>query len=316
MVVNIIPHILAKISLKKMGIESSTIGWFWIMQILLTVIMVRFIDKAIDFVKDLITGHWSYGQVFEGLTGILAIVGVVIVGTILLLVYTGKIKTENHTTNNDFQNIEILSDNHPSINSLIRGAKEEVNIIYSPLSHFIDDDIENIFEYSHDYTIDKIRILVQNPNSIALLIKSYEDLNNLPSLSKYKKQNNIDYNENYIHIYTKLISEFKSAIENSSKLTNIEFRMIDIPFIQSAIFIDPPNNLNDSQKISELYILPFICSFSQERNKHPIVYRIKRNSRSTDNRKSIRTNDLIKVEYTNFLKVWESATPYNSIDKF
>jgi hypothetical protein len=262
LVVNIIPHILAKISLKKMGLESSTIGWFWIMQILLTVIMVRFIDKAIDFVKDLITGHWSYGQVFEGLTGLLAIVGVIIVGAIILLVYTGKMKTENHITNNDFQNIEILSDNHLSINYLIKDAKEEVDIIYSP-SYFIDDDIENIIKYSYDYTISKLRILIQNPDSIALLIKSYEELNNLPSLANYKKQDNIDYYENYAHRCTKLISKIKSALENSSKLTKIEFRMIDISFIRSAIFIDPSNNLKDSQQISELYILPFISSFSQ-----------------------------------------------------
>jgi hypothetical protein len=99
--------------------------------------MMRFIDKAIDFVKDLITGHWPAGQVFEGITVVLAIVGVIIVGIILLLTYTGKIKTENQITNNDFQNIEILSNNLLSLNSLIKGAKEEVNIIYSPLSDLL-----------------------------------------------------------------------------------------------------------------------------------------------------------------------------------
>ncbi len=101
-----------------MEIESSKIGWFWIIQILLTVIIMRFIDKAIDFVKDLPTGRWSPGHVFECITGLLAIVGVIIVETILLLVYTGKIKTENRITNNDFQNIEILT-NNLSLNSLI-----------------------------------------------------------------------------------------------------------------------------------------------------------------------------------------------------
>jgi hypothetical protein len=148
-----------------------------------------------------------------------------------------------------------------------------------------------------------------------LLLKSYGDLNNLPSSSWDKKENNIDYNENYAYRYTKLLSNIKSALENS-KLTDIDIKMIDIPVIQSAIFIDPSNNQNNSQQISELYILPFIFSISQQRKKHRIVYKIKRNTRSTNIKKSIKTNDLIDIEYSNFLNVWKSAIPYNFIDDF
>jgi hypothetical protein len=42
--------IMAKLSIKKAGIKSSKIGWFWLIQVLLTVIATRFIMKAIDFV--------------------------------------------------------------------------------------------------------------------------------------------------------------------------------------------------------------------------------------------------------------------------
>lgn len=106
----IVSHILAKVSLKKIGIKSSKIGWFWPIEIILTIIVMRFIEKAIDFAKSLITENWSPGQIFEGITGILAIIGATIIGIFLLLIYTKKINTEgtNIQKSTTISQIEIL----------------------------------------------------------------------------------------------------------------------------------------------------------------------------------------------------------------
>jgi len=86
--------ITAKLTLKNMGIKSSKIGWFWLFQIILTIIATRFIDKGIDFLIDVANNRWEPGTYLEGVTGLLAIIGATIFAIILILMFKGKIKTD------------------------------------------------------------------------------------------------------------------------------------------------------------------------------------------------------------------------------
>ena len=86
--------ITAKLALKKVGIKSSKVGWFWLFQIILTIIATRFIDKGIGFLINVANNRWEPGTYFEGVTGLLAIIGATIFAIILILMHTGKIKED------------------------------------------------------------------------------------------------------------------------------------------------------------------------------------------------------------------------------
>jgi len=97
-------HIIAELSLKRIGFKRLKIGWFWLIEILLSVIIIKYIENIIESIVHLATGTWSPGQAFEGITGILAIVSAVIVGLILFLSYAGKIKVDDkHSGLNFFE---------------------------------------------------------------------------------------------------------------------------------------------------------------------------------------------------------------------
>jgi hypothetical protein len=144
--------IIAKLSIKKAGIKSSKIGWFWLIQVLLTVIAKRFIMKAIDFVVSIGSNKWVPGQILEGITGLLAIIGAIVVGICLFLIYTGKIKTENGKGKQKQQpeslqrqqqqhQLEFLVKEKVDIDSSIRKAKEKVDIVSSSLGWKINTQI-------------------------------------------------------------------------------------------------------------------------------------------------------------------------------
>ena len=61
----------------------------------------------IESIIHLATGTWSPGQAFEGITGILAIASAIIVGLILFLLYSGRIKVEDKHSN--FRFFEIVT---------------------------------------------------------------------------------------------------------------------------------------------------------------------------------------------------------------
>jgi len=88
-------HIIAELSLKRIGFKRLKIGWVWLIEILLSVIIIKYIENIIEAIIHLATGTWSSGQAFEGITGMLAIASAVIVGLILFLLYFGKIKVED-----------------------------------------------------------------------------------------------------------------------------------------------------------------------------------------------------------------------------
>jgi phage-related holin len=88
-------HIIAELCLKRVGVKRSKIGWFWLIEILLSIIIIKYIENIIEAIVHLATGTWSPGQAFEGITGMLGIASAVIVGLILFLLYFGKIKVED-----------------------------------------------------------------------------------------------------------------------------------------------------------------------------------------------------------------------------
>ena len=77
-----------------MGIKSSKVGWFWLFQIILTIIATRFIDKGIDFLIDVANNRWEPGTYLEGITSLLALIGATIFSIILILMFKGKIKAD------------------------------------------------------------------------------------------------------------------------------------------------------------------------------------------------------------------------------
>jgi peptidoglycan biosynthesis protein MviN/MurJ (putative lipid II flippase) len=103
--------ITAILTLKKSGIKTSKVGWFWLFQIILTIIATRFIDKGIDFLVDIANNRWEPGTYLEGVTGLLAIIGATIFGIILILMFKGKIndgQPKDKEKNNDYYIIEVL----------------------------------------------------------------------------------------------------------------------------------------------------------------------------------------------------------------
>jgi len=82
----VLSHIIAELSLKRIGFKRLKIGWFWLIEILLSVIIIKYIENIIESIVHLTTGTWSPGQALEGITGILAIVSAVIVGLILFFI--------------------------------------------------------------------------------------------------------------------------------------------------------------------------------------------------------------------------------------
>ncbi|HJT85518.1 MAG TPA: hypothetical protein VJ697_13640 [Nitrososphaeraceae archaeon] len=64
-------------------------------QIFLTIIGTRFIDKGIDFLIGVVNHHWEPGTYLEGVTGILVLIGATIFSIILILMFKGKIKEIN-----------------------------------------------------------------------------------------------------------------------------------------------------------------------------------------------------------------------------
>ena len=87
----LLSRITAKVALKKIGIKSSKVGWFWLFQIILTIIATRFIDKGIGFLIEVANNRWEPGTYLEGVTGILALIGSIIFGIILILMFKGSV---------------------------------------------------------------------------------------------------------------------------------------------------------------------------------------------------------------------------------
>jgi hypothetical protein len=300
--INIISHILAKISLKKVGIKSSKIGWFWLVEIILTIIVMRFIEKAIDFAKSLITGNWTPGQIFEGITGILAIIGATIIGIFLQLIYTKKINTEEGTDiqkSTNVSQIEIFPTENTNIASLLNKAKEELVIVYSPFTCLVNEHLENIILFKEIFNTDRVKILIQDPSYIFYSYVMQKGSGSASSMS-FKLNNN-----NPIDRYMQSIFRLKTELK-SKDIKNIDIRMIDVPITLSMIIVDPSEGGNNNP-FSEMYIEPFLFQikeeYYQQQDLKQILFRIKPNPKPKDIKNDTKVKNLFDIEYLNFINL-------------
>jgi hypothetical protein len=309
--INIISHILAKISLKKIGIKSSKIGWFWLVEIILTIIVMRFIEKAIDFAKSLITQNFVPGQVFEGITGVLAIIGATIIGIFLLLIYTRKINTEEGTDiqkSTNVSQIEILPIENTNIVSFLNKVKEELVIVYSPFTRLVNEYLENIILFKELFNIDRVKILIQDPKYI-FYAHIMQKGSSSASSSSFKLNNN-----NPIDRYMQSIFRLKTELE-FKEIKNIDIRMTDVPITRSMIIVDPNWGKNNNPS-SEIYIEPFLFPINvqhhQQKELKQILFRIKPNPKTKDIKNDDKVKNLFDIEYLNFLNLWQVAVSFSN----
>jgi len=214
---------MAKVALKKIGIKSSKVGWFWLFQIILTIISTRFIDKGIGFLIDIANNHWEPGTYLEGVTGILALIGATIFGIILILMFKGKIKEDQPKDKEKInaENIEIIKKKVIDINSKIGLAKEELDIILDSRKYFKDGS-DIVKKCLNTNTIHKIRILIGS---------SVIDFNG--TRESQQQTSNTDTNKN--SLFQSLLQVIKDL--KTEEIKKIEIRMVNFPLFQSMIII-------------------------------------------------------------------------------
>ena len=212
--------ITAKLALKKVGIKSSKVGWFWLFQIILTIIATRFIDKCIGFLINVANNRWEPGTYFEGVTGLLAIIGATIFTIILILMHTGKINEDQPKDKEKIDNdiIEVIKEKI-NIDSKIGLAKEELDIVLDSSKYFKhgSDILKRCINTS---TISKIRILIGS---------SVVDYNG--TKENRQQTSNLDTNEN--SIFQSLLQIIKDIKTEKNK--SIEIRMLNFPLFQSVL---------------------------------------------------------------------------------
>ncbi len=206
-----------------MGIKSSKIGWFWLFQIILTIIATRFIDKGIDFLIDVANNRWEPGTYLEGVTGLLAIIGATIFAIILILMFKGKIKTDQPKDKEKIDDdvIEVIKEKIIDIDSKIGLAKEELDIVLDSSKYFKEGS-DLLKRCINTNTISKIRIL----------IGSSLDYNG--TRENKQQTSNTDTNEN--SLFQSLLQIIKDLKKENKKM---EIRMVNFPLFQSMIIIDP-----------------------------------------------------------------------------
>ena len=271
--------ITAKLALKKVGIKSSKVGWFWLFQIILTIIATRFIDKCIGFLINVANNRWEPGTYFEGVTGLLAIIGATIFTIILILMHTGKINEDQPKDKEKIDNdiIEVIKEKI-NIDSKIGLAKEELDIVLDSSKYFKhgSDILKRCINTS---TISKIRILIGS---------SVVDYNG----TKENKQqtSNIDTNENSIfQSLLQIIKDFKTE-----KNKSIEIRMLNFPLFQSLIIIDPLSIEHGQIYFEHIF-------FPTQEKEYRNIFRILKRSKNTDK------ENFFKITYDIFLNQWNKG---------
>ena len=271
--------ITVRLALKKFGIISSKVGWFWLFQIILTIIATRFIDKSIGFLIDVANNRWEPGTYLEGVTGLLAIIGATIFAIILILMNTGKIKEDQpkNKEKTDDDIIEVIKEKI-DIDSKLVLAKEELNILLESSKSFKhgSDILKTCINTS---TISKIRILIGS---------SVVDYNG----TKEKKQqtSDIDTNENSIfQSLLQIIKDFKTE-----KNKSIEIRKLNFPLFQSLIIIDPLSIEHGQIYFEHIF-------FTTQEKEYRNIFRILKRSKNTDK------ENFFKIIYDIFLNQWNKG---------
>ena len=271
--------ITAKVALKKIGIKSSKVGWFWLFQIILTIIATRFIDKGIDFLIDVANNRWEPGTYLEGVTGIVALIGATIFGIILILMFKGKIKADQTKDKEkiDDEIIEVIKDKI-DIDSKIGVAKEELDIVLDSSKHFKDGS-DILKRCINTNTISKIRILIGS---------SIVDYNG--SRENKHQTSNTDTNENSLsQSLLQIIKDLKTE-----KNKKIEIRMVNFPLFQSMIIIDPLSIEHGQIYFEHIF-------FPTKEKSYRNIFRILKRSKNTDK------ENLFDITYDIFLYQWNKG---------
>ncbi len=271
--------ITAKVALKKIGIKSSKVGWFWLFQIILTIIATRFIDKGIDFLIDVANNRWEPGTYLEGVTGIVALIGATIFGIILILMFKGKIKADQTKDKEkiDDEIIEVIKDKI-DIDSKIGLAKEELDIVLDSSKHFKDGS-DILKRCINTNTISKIRILIGS---------SIVDYNG--TRENKHQTSNTDTNENSLsQSLLQIIKDLKTE-----KNKKIEIRMVNFPLFQSMIIIDPLSIEHGQIYFEHIF-------FPTKEKSYRNIFRILKRSKNTDK------ENLFDITYDIFLYQWNKG---------
>jgi hypothetical protein len=270
--------ITAKLALKKFGIKTSKVGWFWLIQIILTIIATRFIDKGIDFLIDVANNRWEPGTVVEGVTGLLAIIGATIFGIILILMFKGKINDgqpkDKEKIDDDI--IEVIKEKI-DIDSKIGLAKEELDIVLDSSKYF-----------KHGSDILKRCINTDTISKIRILIGSSVEYNG--TRTNKQQTSNIDTNENTL--FQSLLQIIKDLKKEKNK--TIDIRMLNFPLFQSMIIIDP-----FSIEHGQIYFEHIF--FPTKEKEYRSILRILKRSKNTDK------ENIFDSIYDIFLNQWNKG---------
>jgi hypothetical protein len=270
--------ITAKLALKKSGIKTSKVGWFWLFQIILTIIATRFIDKGIDFLIDIANNRWEPGTYLEGVTGLLAIIGATIFGIILILMFKGKINDgqpkDKEKIDDDI--IEVIKEKI-DIDSKIGLAKEELDIVLDSSKYF-----------KHGSDILKRCINTDTISKIRILRGSSVEYNG--TTTNKQQTSNIDTNENTL--FQSLLQIIKDLKKEKNK--TIDIRILNFPLFQSMIIIDP-----FSIEHGQIYFEHIF--FPTKEKEYRSILRILKRSKNTDK------ENIFDSIYDIFLNQWNKG---------
>jgi hypothetical protein len=275
----LLSKLTAKVALKKIGINSSKVGWFWLFQIILTVIATRFIDKGIGFLFDVANNRWQPGTYLEGVTGILALIGATIFAIILILMFKGKIKDGQPKDKEkiDDEIIEVIKEKI-DIDSKIGQAKEELDIVLDSSKHFKDGS-DILKKCINTNTISKIRILIGS---------SVVDYNE--TRENKQQTSNTDTNENSLsQLLLQIIKDLKKE-----KNKTIDIRMLNFPLFQSMMIIDP-----FSIEHGQIYFEHIF--FPTKEKSYRNIFRILKRSKNKDK------ENIFDITYDFFLNQWDKG---------
>jgi hypothetical protein len=274
-----VSFITAKLVLKKSGIKTSKVGWFWLFQIILTIIATRFIDKFIEFLIDVANNRWEPGTIVEGVTGLLAIIGAIIFSIILILMHTGKIndgQPKDKEKIDDDDIIEVIKEKI-DIDSKIELAREELDIVldYSKYFKHGSDILKRCINTS---TISKTRILIGSSVEY--------------NVTRDNKQQSLNMDTNENSQFSSLLQVIKDLKTEKNK--TIEIRMLNFPLFQSMIIIDP-----FSIEHGQIYFEHIF--FPTKEKEYRSILRILKRSKNTDK------ENIFDSIYDIFLNQWNKG---------
>lgn len=197
------------------------------------------------------------------------------------------------------------------IESLLDGFRKEIIIICGPSTNFITTIMECISKSKEIFLIEKLSILGQDFEvtthfDSSTKTKSKEAKGMLTPLLK-KSEEKSTRSDPFSNHYSKLLSYVNETFRQKYSGV-IDFRMSKQPIYKSVVLI-VSYDTNKHDRYIELYTEPFILMGMDHQQ---IVYKF----RSTSKSKKIDEEtkyDLLELEYSNFLKFWESTADIKNV---